>query len=146
MTEQAGLAPAPGRGWAIDDFVRRVRGVTKAVLLSRDGLTLEASEGLSREDADHLSAVAASLHSLARGAGEYFGQGAVRQTIIELETGLLFIAAAGRGSCLAVLSEPDAEPGLIAYEMAMVAKRIGRHLAVSPRAPANRAAMHGPPG
>jgi predicted regulator of Ras-like GTPase activity (Roadblock/LC7/MglB family) len=131
MTEQA--SPATGMSWAMDDFVRTVQGVTHAVVLSRDGLTIEASAGLGREDADHLSAVASGLHSLARGAGDHFGQGAVRQTIIEMEDGLLFIAAAGAGSCLAVLAEPTSEPGLIAYEMAMVARRIGRHLAVNPR-------------
>ena len=49
----------------------------------------------------------------------------------------LFIMAAGQGTCLAVLGPADAEPGLIAYEMAMLAKRIGQHLTVYPRPTAN---------
>jgi len=122
--------------WVLDDLVRRVDGVRQAVLLSRDGLTLGCSRGMGRDDADHLSAVAAGVQSLARGAGDHFGGGSVRQTIIEMDTALLFIAAAGHGTCLAVLCQADAEPGLIAYEMAMLAKRIGRHLTASPRSAA----------
>src|SRR5215472_2106126 len=89
--------------WVLDDLVRRVDGISQAVVLSRDGLTLGASRGLSRDDADHLSAVAAGLQSLARGAGQQFGGGEVRQTIIEMDAALLFVIAAGKGSCLAVL-------------------------------------------
>lgn len=119
--------------WVLDDLVRRVDGITRAVVLSSDGLVLASSRGMSREDSEHLAAVAAGMHSLARGAAQNFGGGAVRQTIIEMETALLFIAAAGKGSCLAVLCPADANPGLIAYEMTMLAKRIGQHLGANPR-------------
>jgi predicted regulator of Ras-like GTPase activity (Roadblock/LC7/MglB family) len=129
--EQA--SPPANVSWVLDDLVRRVDGVTQAVLLSRDGLTLGASRGLSREEGDHLSAVAAGVQSLARGAGVLFRGGNVRQIIIEMDAALLFIASAGEGSCLTVIGRADAQPGLIAYEMAMLAKRIGQHLAVSPR-------------
>jgi predicted regulator of Ras-like GTPase activity (Roadblock/LC7/MglB family) len=142
--EHAG--PHATMNWILDDLVRRVEGVSQAVVLSRDGLTLGTSQGLSREDADHLSAVAAGVQSLARGAGDRFGGGNVRQTIIEMDSALLFIAAAGRGSCLAVLCPADAQPGLIAYEMAMLAKRIGQHLNVNPRSAPLSAATEGPPG
>jgi uncharacterized protein len=130
--------------WVLDDLVRRVDGVKQAVVLSRDGLTLGASDGLNREDADHLSAVAAGVQSLARGAGYYFQGGNVRQTIIEMDSALIFIAAAGKGSCLAVLCPVDAEPGLIAYEMAMLAKRIGQYLTVGPRPVASAAFREAP--
>ena len=40
---------------------------------------------------------------------------------------------AGEGSCLAVLSPAAADAGLIAYEMAILVKRVGPHLAVGPR-------------
>ena len=65
------------------------------------------------------------MQSLASGAGEHFGVGEVRQTIIELEQALLFVTAAGHGSCLAVLCPADADAGLVAYEMAMLVKRAG---------------------
>src|SRR5579875_2675200 len=70
--------------WLLDDLVRRVAPVTKAVILSADGIALGASATLGREDAEHLAALAAGFQSLARGAGRHFGGGAVRQTIIEM--------------------------------------------------------------
>jgi predicted regulator of Ras-like GTPase activity (Roadblock/LC7/MglB family) len=105
----------------------------QAVILSRDGLVIAASKELSREDAEHMAALAAGLQSLARGAGEHYGVGAVRQCVIELEQALLFVTSAGHGSCLAVLCPADADAGLVAYEMAMLVKRAGPHLAARPR-------------
>jgi predicted regulator of Ras-like GTPase activity (Roadblock/LC7/MglB family) len=119
--------------WLLDDLAARIDQIKQAVILSRDGLALAASKTLSREDAEHLSALAAGVQSLARGAGEHFGLGEVRQTIIELERAFLFVTAAAHGSCLAVLCPSDADAGLIAYEMAMLVKRAGPHLIAQPR-------------
>jgi predicted regulator of Ras-like GTPase activity (Roadblock/LC7/MglB family) len=119
--------------WLLDDLVTRVAQIDKAVILPRDGLTIGASAGLSREDAEHLSAVAAGFQSLARGVGQQFGGGQPRQTIIELDSAFLFVTAAGEGSCLAVLAAAGADAGLIAYEMAVLVKRVGAHLSVQPR-------------
>jgi predicted regulator of Ras-like GTPase activity (Roadblock/LC7/MglB family) len=130
---------SPGRdiasdpGWLLDDLVARVADVDRAVILSRDGLVIGASQELSREDAEHLSAVAAGFQSLARGVGQHFGGGRVRQTIVEMENAFLFVTAAGEGSCLAVLSPATADVGLIAYEMALLVKRVGLHFTVGPR-------------
>jgi predicted regulator of Ras-like GTPase activity (Roadblock/LC7/MglB family) len=122
--------------WLLDDLVRRVGPISKAVILSADGLALGASSTLDRADADHLAALSAGFQSLARGAGRYFGGGQVRQTIIEMESGFLLVAAAGRGTCLAVLAEQSADLGLVAYEMAILVRRSEEHLGVNPRASA----------
>jgi predicted regulator of Ras-like GTPase activity (Roadblock/LC7/MglB family) len=119
--------------WLLDDLASRVDDIQQAVILSRDGLTVAASESLSREDAEHLAALAAGVQSLARGAGEHFSLGDVRQTIIELEQAFLFVTAAGHGSCLAVICPANADAGLVAYEMAMLVKRAGPHLTAQPR-------------
>ncbi len=119
--------------WLLDDLVTRVAQIDKAVILTRDGLAIGASSGLSREDAEHLSAVAAGYQSLARGVGQQFGSGPARQTIVEMESAFLFVTAAGEGSCLAVLAAAGADAGLIAYEMAVLVKRVGAHLAVRSR-------------
>ncbi len=119
--------------WLLDDLVARVVHVRKAVILSRDGLAIGASAGLSQEDADHLSAAAAGLQSLARGVGRHFGSGLARQIIIEMESEFLFVTAAGEGSCLAVLATASADVGLVAYEMAILVKRVGEHLSVGAR-------------
>jgi predicted regulator of Ras-like GTPase activity (Roadblock/LC7/MglB family) len=114
--------------WLLDDLASRVADFKRAVILSRDGLLIAASRDLSREDAEHMSAVAAALQSLATGTGERFAAGGVRQTIIELEQGILFVIAAGEGSCLAALCPANADAGMIAYEMAMLVKRARPHL------------------
>jgi uncharacterized protein len=114
--------------WLVDELVQRVAGAQQAIVLSSDGLLMAGSSGLTREDAEHLAAVAASLHGLARGTGRRFGKGAVRQAVIELEFGFLFVTAAGNGACLAVLAGPDSDAGFIAYEMAMLVIRVGKHL------------------
>jgi predicted regulator of Ras-like GTPase activity (Roadblock/LC7/MglB family) len=119
--------------WLLDDLATRVEDIEQAVILSRDGLTIAASQSLTREDAEHLSALAAGVQSLARGAGEHFSLGEVRQTIIELEHAFLFVTTAGHGSCLAVMCPASADAGLVAYEMAMLVKRAGPHLAAQPR-------------
>jgi predicted regulator of Ras-like GTPase activity (Roadblock/LC7/MglB family) len=122
--------------WLLDDLVTRVAQIDKAVLLSRDGLTIGASATLSREDSEHMSAVAAGFQSLARGVGQHFGGGAPRQTIVEMETAFLFVTAAGEGSCLAVLASADGDAaGQIAYEMAVLVRRVGEHMAVNARPP-----------
>jgi len=119
--------------WLLDDLVARVAQIDKAVILSRDGLAIGASAGLTREDSEHLSAVAAGFQSLARGVGQQFSCGNPRQTIVELESAFLFVTAAGEGSCLAVLASIEADAGQIAYEMAVLVRRVGEHMAVNAR-------------
>ena len=119
--------------WLLDGLVSRVEHIRQALILSRDGLTVGKSHALSREDAEHLAALAAGVQSLARNAGRYFQGGDVRQTIIEMDSAFLFVTSAGQGTCLAVVTSADADAGLVAYEMAMLVKRVGAHLATNPR-------------
>jgi len=138
MDHEAGAADGGGQlDWLLDDLVRRVRHVSKAVVLSQDGMALGASQALGRDDAEHLAALAAGFQSLARGAGRHFGGGSgVRQTIIEMEAGFLLVSAAGSGTCLAVIAESGADLGLVAYEMAILVRRTGEHIRVNTRASA----------
>jgi uncharacterized protein len=119
--------------WLVDDLVGRVAHVQKAAVLSRDGLALGTSAALSREDAEHLSALAAGIQSLANGGAMHFGAGQVHQTVIEMDQSFLFVTAAGEGTCLAVLAASKADVGLVAYEMALIVKQVGRHMAVKNR-------------
>ncbi len=119
--------------WLLDDLVRRVGPISRAVILSQDGIALGASGTLEREDAEHLAALAAGFQSLSRGAAQHFGGGPVRQTIIEMESGFLLVAAAGSGTCLAVLADQAADLGLVAYEMAVLVRRSGEHIRVGTR-------------
>ncbi len=87
MSEQGAARPGRDLGWLLDDLSERVEQFRRAVILSRDGLVIAASRDLTREEAEHLAALAAGLQSLARGAGEHFGVGEVRQCIVELHRG-----------------------------------------------------------
>jgi predicted regulator of Ras-like GTPase activity (Roadblock/LC7/MglB family) len=122
--------------WLLDDLVERVPAAQQAVVLSADGLLMGSSQGLSKEDADHLSAMAAGFQSLAKGASRHFSAGPVRQTVVEMESAYLFVTAAGQGACLAVLASADADLGLIAYEMAMLVMRVGQNMSSPTRPPA----------
>ncbi|AZS88870.1 roadblock/LC7 domain-containing protein [Streptomyces griseoviridis] len=122
-------------GWLLDDLTERVEHVRHALVLSNDGLVTGASTGLRREDAEHLAAVSSGLHSLAKGSGRHFGAGGVRQTMIEFDDAVLFVTAAGAGSCLCVFSAAEADIGQIAYEMTLLVNRVGEHLAVDTREP-----------
>jgi uncharacterized protein len=119
--------------WLLDDLVERVPTAQQAVVLSADGLMMGASAGIGREDAEHLSAMAAGFQSLAKGASRHFQAGPVRQTVVEMESAFLFVTAAGQGACLAVLAASEADLGLIAYEMAMLVTRVGQNMSAPDR-------------
>ena len=120
-------------GWLLDNLVSQVANVRQALLLSRDGLAVATSNNMSREEGDNLSALSAGVHSLARGVGKQVGNEEVRQTIIEMDSAFLFVMAAGQGTCLAVLASAEANLGVMAYEMAMLVRRMGAHLTAGPR-------------
>lgn len=126
MTQKTGASA--DLAWLLDDLVARVREAEHGIVLSTDGLLMAASRGLGVDDAEHLSAVAAGIQSLARGASDRFGGGSVRQTIIEMKSAYLLVTVAGQGACLAVLCLHDADVGLVAYEMAMLVARVGQYL------------------
>ncbi|KAA2256092.1 roadblock/LC7 domain-containing protein [Solihabitans fulvus] len=124
---------ATNLNWLLDDLVERVVGANHAVVLSADGLLIGGSRELSKDDAEHLSAMASAFQSLARGTGRHFGGGRVRQTVVEMEHAFLFVTAAGHGACLAVLAGEDADVGMVAYEMNLLIKRVGSYLSSAPR-------------
>lgn len=121
--------------WLLDDLVRRVSGAEHVIVLSGDGLLMGRSAGLSRDDADHLAAVASGFQGLAKGTGRHFRAGQVRQTLVEMDEASLVVTAAGNGACLALLARDDADMGMIAYELNLLVRRVGTYLQAMPRAP-----------
>jgi predicted regulator of Ras-like GTPase activity (Roadblock/LC7/MglB family) len=122
-------------GWLINGLVQRVPHARSALLLSADGLVRAHTQDLAKDDADHLAAIASGLWSLASGAGRKFADGdAVRQVNVELDGALLFVAAAGFGTCISVLTSDGADPGLIGFEMAQLVRSMRPHLETAPRA------------
>jgi predicted regulator of Ras-like GTPase activity (Roadblock/LC7/MglB family) len=127
-------------GWLLDNLVSQVANVREALILSRDGLVVAMSSNMGREQGDRLSALAAGVQSLARGAGQQVGGGDVRQIVIEMDSAFMLVMAAGQGTCLAVLASAEANVGVMAYEMAMLVRRMGMHLTAAPRPAAHEPA------
>ena len=119
--------------WLVNDFARRVSGVTHALVVSVDGLKLAVSERVEESTADQLSAVASGLVSLTRGAAQCFGAEPVAQTIVETAGGYFFVTSIGEGSTLAVFADTECDIGLIGYEMTLLVARVGQLLTPGPR-------------
>lgn len=137
MTTESVSQP-DGFGWLITDFVRQVPGVAHAVVVSADGLLLARSEGMPTDRAEQLSAVASGLVSLGQGAAKIFETGEVAHTVVEMDRGYLFLRSISDGSSLAVLAIPDCDIGVVAYEMALLARRVGQRLTPEVRAALGR--------
>jgi predicted regulator of Ras-like GTPase activity (Roadblock/LC7/MglB family) len=119
--------------WLLDKLVTGVPETHHAIVLSQDGLLLARSKDFSRDDAEHLSAVASGLQSLSRGAAHRFEGGSVRQTVIEMENAFLFVTNAGQGARLAMLASADVDAGTAAYEMTRIVQQVGAYLSAAPR-------------
>jgi hypothetical protein len=119
--------------WLLVDFVRSTAGTRHALVVSSDGLRLAASQDIDEALGDQLSAVTSGLLSLAMGVARSFGAGPVRQTIIEMAGGYLFLTSISQGSMLAVFAERACDMGMIGYEMTLLAARVGHMLTPSRR-------------
>jgi predicted regulator of Ras-like GTPase activity (Roadblock/LC7/MglB family) len=124
--------PAQDLNWLITNLVERVSDVAHAVV-SSDGLPLAFSAGFPQERADQLAAVTSGLTSLTQGASRVFEGGAVVQTVVEMQRGVLVIMAISNGSSLAVLAASTCDLGLVAYEMTLLVERAGRVLTPATR-------------
>lgn len=121
-------------GWLVQRFTDSVPDVAYTLVVSVDGLLLSMSEGLERAGADQLAAVTSGLVSLTQGASRCFQGGDVRQIVVEMDGGFLFVTSISDGSALAVLAGPNADVGLVGYEMALLVTRVGEVLTPELRA------------
>jgi predicted regulator of Ras-like GTPase activity (Roadblock/LC7/MglB family) len=124
----AGTVDGRQLDWLLVDFVRATAGVRHALVVSADGLRLATSQAIDADLGDQLAAVTSGLCSLAQGVGACFEAGAVRQTIVEMAGGYLFVTSISEGSLLAVFAERSCDMGMIGYEMTLLAVRVGHLL------------------
>jgi len=122
--------------WLLANLSATCAGVSCAVVLSPDGLPLGRSPGLSEEESGHLAALVAGVQSLGYGVGQRLDLGEVTQTMVQMTEALLFIQPAGQGTCLALLARAEADAGQIAYEMALLVRRVGQYMIAEQRLPA----------
>lgn len=117
-----------GLDWLLSSFVRRVPDVAHAIAVSVDGLTLATSEGLPKDRSDHLSAITSGLSSLTIGAAKVLSAGRVRQTVVDMDGGILLVMAVGDRAQLAVLGDAGCDLAQVGYEAALLAHRVATAL------------------
>lgn len=121
--------------WLLESLLERTPGTRHALVLSRDGLKLCSSSGLSTDQADQLAAIAAGIQSLSHGASVEFGDGTggVRQAMAEFYGGILFVVEAGDGAHLAVIADEDSDVGVIGHNMNELVEQLSEYLSAPPR-------------
>jgi predicted regulator of Ras-like GTPase activity (Roadblock/LC7/MglB family) len=120
-------------GWLLSNFADSVAGIAHVVAVSADGLLLASSRNLPPERADQLAAITSGVVSLTDGASRMFNAGHVQQTIIEMDSGYLFLMTISDGSSMAVLAARSCDVGQVGYEMALLVERVGAALVPPPR-------------
>lgn len=120
-------------GWLLSNFADSVAGIAHVVAVSADGLLLASSRNLPAERADQLAAITSGVVSLTDGASRMFNAGHVQQTIIEMDSGYLFLMTISDGSSMAVLAARSCDVGQVGYEMALLVERVGAALVPPPR-------------
>ncbi|MFE0642922.1 roadblock/LC7 domain-containing protein [Streptomyces sp. NPDC058877] len=121
--------------WLLEGLLERTPGTRHALVLSRDGLKLCRTSGLSVDQADQLAAIAAGIQSLSHGASVEFGDGTggVRSAMAEFYGGILFIVEAGEGAHLALVADEDADAGFVGHNMSELVEQLGEYLVARPR-------------
>jgi predicted regulator of Ras-like GTPase activity (Roadblock/LC7/MglB family) len=132
--------------WLLENLLEKTPEALHALVLSKDGLKICRSQGLTVDQADQLAAIASGIQSLAYGASIEFGDGSggVRQSMTEFYGGLLFIVEAGEGAHLAVIATDEADVGVIGHNMNELVEQIGDYLTAPPRRSAQRRSAHRP--
>jgi uncharacterized protein len=114
--------------WLLVDFAQSTPGVIHALVVSGDGLPLAASQLVDARLADHMAAVTSGLVSLAQGVARSLAAEPMRQTVIEMGGGYLFVTPVSRASSLAVVADLQCDMGMVGYEMTLLAARVGHVL------------------
>lgn len=127
--------------WLLTDLVEEVPGVNSVAVVSSDGLLLLSSDpgagagepqtrpakGPRGASAD-LATIVSGLGSLTTGAAALMDSGAVKQTMVAMEHGSVFVMAISDGSLLGVHATPDCDMSVVAYHMALFVGRAGHVL------------------
>jgi predicted regulator of Ras-like GTPase activity (Roadblock/LC7/MglB family) len=121
-------AEANNVNWLMVNFVDRTPGVDQAIAVSSDGLLIALSSSLDRTSADKLAAIITGMRALAQGAANELARGPVVQVLLEMSNAYLFIASIAGGTALGVVAAKSCDLGLVGYEVAMLADRVGAQL------------------
>ncbi|MEV5602315.1 roadblock/LC7 domain-containing protein [Streptomyces sp. NPDC052299] len=127
--------------WLLSNLVEEVPGVHSVTVVSSDGLMLLSSDpghhdaagpaapqsGPRGSSAD-LATIVSGIGSLTVGAAKLMDGGGVKQTMVAMDEGSVFVMSISDGSLLGVHASPDCDMGVIAYHMALFVGRAGHVL------------------
>lgn len=126
--------------WLLSNLVEEVPGVHSVTVVSSDGLMLLSSDpghqsaritgkqdGPRGSSAD-LATIVSGIGSLTVGAAKLMEGGGVKQTMVAMEEGSVFVMSISDGSLLGVHATPDCDMSVIAYHMALFVGRAGHVL------------------
>ncbi|MER5930124.1 roadblock/LC7 domain-containing protein [Streptomyces sp. NPDC002054] len=137
--------------WLLTDLVEEVPGIVSVAVVSSDGLLLLSSDTEPRAAAGEqqdraepapapappkgprgasadLATIVSGLGSLTTGAAELMEGGSVKQTMVAMEHGSVFVMSISDGSLLGVHATPDCDMSVVAFHMALFVGRAGHVL------------------
>ncbi|MFI6769651.1 roadblock/LC7 domain-containing protein [Streptomyces sp. NPDC050355] len=127
--------------WLLTNLVDEVPGIRSVAVVSSDGLLLLSSDpdrtaATARPDGDDgprgssadLATIVSGLGSLTHGAAKLMDGGDVKQTMITMDEGSVFVMSISDGSLLGVHAAPDCDMNVVAYHMALFVGRAGHVL------------------
>lgn len=129
--------------WLLTNLIEEVPGLLSVAVVSSDGLLLlssdpgriaEAREAYAgppagpRGSAADLATIVSGIGSLTIGAAKLMDVGRVKQTMVAMDEGSLFVMSISDGSLLGVHASPDCDMSAVAYHMALFVGRAGHVL------------------
>ncbi|MBW5254605.1 roadblock/LC7 domain-containing protein [Streptomyces poriferorum] len=126
--------------WLLSNLVEEVPGVHSVTVVSSDGLMLLSSDPghqvaqvAGRQDGPRgssadLATIVSGIGSLTIGAAKLMDGGGVKQTMVAMDEGSVFVMSISDGSLLGVHATPDCDMSVIAYHMALFVGRAGHVL------------------
>ncbi|MEV3855184.1 roadblock/LC7 domain-containing protein [Streptomyces sp. NPDC050095] len=126
--------------WLLTNLVEEVPGLLSVAVVSSDGLLLLSSDpgrmdespvshsGGPKGSSADLATIVSGVGSLTIGAARLMDGGHVKQTMIAMEQGSLFVMSISDGSLLGVHATPDCDMSVVAYHMALFVGRAGHVL------------------
>lgn len=122
--------------WVLEPLME-IPHVRHGVVLASDGLVQGRSVNLPRVDAEGASAMLAGIISSSRGLIGAFegsdGAQQVRQVVVEGLHGYVFLTGAGQNAVIAVYTDIEVDLGVVAHEVQVQVKKLGRAMNTAPR-------------
>ncbi|MHA1652752.1 MAG: roadblock/LC7 domain-containing protein [Candidatus Thorarchaeota archaeon] len=107
----------------VEDSTSLATGIKAWMLLSKEGLPIDAAVPDTLEEAE-IAAMAASILGVADLAAERMDQGQLEEVLLTNEHGQMILKSAGEKAILVLAARKDMKPGLLVYAAKTAAEKI----------------------